>query len=274
MPRHVRPAPGHIASQRARPYVVRMFAELTPGRIKRAVRRQRDEATTRIRSILDGHSLSIVYQPIFDIRFGQVTGYEALSRFSNMPSRSPEMWFAEASSVDLGPALECKAIQAAQAGFDGASESYYLGLNVCPETLLCGELDLILGDTFPLERVLLEITEHAIINEYKPINRALASFRARGAKVAVDDAGSGYASFRHVLGLEPDVIKLDVSLIRDIDTHKARRALAAALIAFGEETGSEIVAEGVETEPELSTLRDLGVTKAQGFFLGRPGPLA
>lgn len=97
--------------------------------------------------------------------------------------------------------------------------------------------------------------------------------RQRGLKLAVDDAGAGFASFRHILKLKPDVIKLDTSLIRQIDTDTGCRALAAALIRFAEETGSKVVAEGVETEAELQALRELKVTKAQGYLLGRPAPL-
>lgn len=102
----------------------------------------------------------------------------------------------------------------------------------------------------------------------------LAPLRSRGLRLAVDDAGAGFASFRHILQLKPDIIKLDISITRDIDTQVSRRALAAALIRFAQETGSKIVAEGVETEAELAVLRGLSVDKAQGYLIGRPVPLA
>ena len=89
----------------------------------------------------------------------------------------------------------------------------------------------------------------------------------------LDDAGAGFASFRHILKLKPDVIKLDGSLIRNIDSSTVCRALAAALIRFAEETGSKVVAECIETEAELAVLRELKVNKAQGFLLGRPAPI-
>ena len=101
---------------------------------------------------------------------------------------------------------------------------------------------------------------------------ALRPLRARGMRLSVDDAGAGHSSFRHILRLHPDYIKLDISLTRDIDTDRNRRALAAALIGFAHETGAELIAEGVETESELATLRELGVHKAQGYLLGRPAP--
>ena len=102
---------------------------------------------------------------------------------------------------------------------------------------------------------------------------ALAPFRKRGARLAIDDAGAGYASMRHILRLKAAVIKLDMSLPRDIDTDMSRRALAKGLIAFAGEVGSRITAEGVETESELATLRAIGVDKAQGFFLSKPQAL-
>lgn len=106
-----------------------------------------------------------------------------------------------------------------------------------------------------------------------PASRGRSPLCARGIKLAVDDAGAGYASFRHILQLQPDTIKLDLSITRDIDTDCTRRALAAALIRFAQETGSQIVAEGVETDGELAVLRELGVDKAQGYLIGRPQPI-
>jgi EAL domain-containing protein (putative c-di-GMP-specific phosphodiesterase class I) len=120
----------------------------------------------------------------------------------------------------------------------------------------------------------LELTEHAPIEEYDALQAALASLRSAGLKLAIDDAGSGYASFRHILRLRPDIIKLDQSLIRDIDLDQGRRALALGLITFANETGCTIVAEGVENERELAVLQSLGVAAAQGYLLGRPAPLA
>ena len=139
-------------------------------------------------------------------------------------------------------------------------------------TLLKGSLDAVLAG-FPFERLMLEVTEHASVDDYSLIAAALKPLRERRLKLAVDDAGAGYASFRHILKLQPDVIKLDVSLIRKIDSDTGCRALAAALIRFAEETGSKIVAEGVETVAELQALCELKVNKAQGYLLGRPASI-
>lgn len=117
---------------------------------------------------------------------------------------------------------------------------------------------------------MLEITEHAHVEDYNCLLQAIEPLRARGVRLAVDDAGAGYSSLQHILQLQPDLIKLDIGLTRSIDLDPARRALASALVSFARETGSHIIAEGVETASELAALRSIGVDKAQGYFLGRP----
>jgi len=113
-----------------------------------------------------------------------------------------------------------------------------------------------------------------MIDDYQSLREALFPLRNKGVLLAVDDAGAGYANFSHILELEPDCIKLDRSLTAGLDTRIKSRALAASLIGFAEQTGSKIIAEGVETETELKILKELGVQKAQGYLFGRPLPLA
>jgi EAL domain-containing protein (putative c-di-GMP-specific phosphodiesterase class I) len=115
-----------------------------------------------------------------------------------------------------------------------------------------------------------EITEQAQVEDYDELNVALGHLREVGVRIAVDDAGAGYASLRHILRLEPDVIKLDKSLVRNVHRDRPRRALATALISFAAEIGATIVAEGIESAEELDALRDLGVTFGQGYHLARP----
>lgn len=124
----------------------------------------------------------------------------------------------------------------------------------------------------PLGRLVIEIKEHAHVENYDDLTAALTPLRTLGVKVAVDDVGSGYASMRHVLNIRPDIIKLDISLTRAIDSDRTRRALASALCEFARQTDRRIVAEGVETSEELETLRSLGVDAAQGYYLGKPVP--
>jgi EAL domain-containing protein (putative c-di-GMP-specific phosphodiesterase class I) len=147
-----------------------------------------------------------------------------------------------------------------------------LAVNISPTSIVSPAFNG-LFDNLPLDRLVLEVTEHAAIENYVQIKRALGSLRRRGLRLAVDDAGAGYNSFKHVLDLKPELIKLDISLTRAINRDPARRALADALTQFGRAMGSEIVAEGVETAAELETLRGIGVTKVQGYLVGCPAPL-
>jgi EAL domain-containing protein (putative c-di-GMP-specific phosphodiesterase class I) len=145
----------------------------------------------------------------------------------------------------------------------------YLAVNASPDTIFGDEAFNLLNG-MPAERIVLEVTEHAHVEDYDRLRQGLAPLRQRGVRLAVDDAGAGYSSLQHILHLQPDLIKLDMSLTRHIDLDPARRALASALIGFARDTGSRIIAEGVETASELATLRALGVEHAQGYFLGRP----
>jgi EAL domain-containing protein (putative c-di-GMP-specific phosphodiesterase class I) len=255
--------------------LMRVFADLTGRQIERdlALRKQDEEIAQRIRSVLNGDGLSMAYQPIYHLGDNRIVGFESLSRFSATPIRTPDVWFGEAHKIGLDVALETKAIGIALQGIGHLPGDVYISVNISPETILGGAIGNMLGG-MPLERVVLEVTEHVLIQRYHDIAALIGPLRERGLRIAVDDAGAGYASFRHILNLAPDLIKLDVSLTRNIDADNSRRALAAALIRFSEETGSEIIAEGVETASELDVLRQLGVTKAQGYLLGRPMPLA
>jgi EAL domain-containing protein (putative c-di-GMP-specific phosphodiesterase class I) len=145
-------------------------------------------------------------------------------------------------------------------------------MNASVETILSREFAEIMTG-LPADRIVIEITEHTDVDDYEDVVRALQPLRQRGIRLAIDDAGAGYSSLRHILNLQPDYIKLDMDLIRHIDIDPARRALASALIAFARDTDSTIIAEGVETASEFATLQSLGVEQAQGYFLGRPMPL-
>ena len=121
--------------------------------------------------------------------------------------------------------------------------------------------------------MVLELTEHAAVHDYEVLRQALLELRARGLRLAVDDAGAGYASLRHVLSLAPDIIKLDISLIREIETDRGARALASALISFAEQMGQLVIAEGIEHDRTVEVLAAIGVRYGQGFLLGRPAAL-
>lgn len=225
-----------------------------------------------ISGVLAAGGPDVVFQPIVDIDTGVHEGYEALSRFTGDQPRTPDRWFADASEVGLGPDLELAAISRALESLAALEPGTFLTLNVSAETILLpGLADLITPDVAP--RLILELTEHSPVEDYAPVLRSLAPLRDIGVRLAVDDTGAGYASLRHLLALDPDVIKLDISLVRDIETDPVRRALVAALVSFARETGFKVIAEGVENAQELAVLRTLGVRWAQGFHLAKPAAL-
>lgn len=235
-------------------------------------RRQVETATTaRVRGVLDDGGLRIALQPIVDSRDGHLLGVEALSRFPGHPGITPERWFDEAASAGLGTDLELLAVKTALGHAGVLPPGVYLSVNASPATLASRRVhDLIEQASFPAEQIVVEITEHVSIDSYEHMRPLIADLRALGARLAVDDAGSGYASFRHILELSPDFIKLDRQLIGGIDNDPAKRALVVALVTFGREICATFVAEGIETAAELATVAELGVHAAQGFHIGRP----
>lgn len=253
---------------------LRLFARFAGKVIERHAlsERQRDEKLGRIRAVIAKRDCWMVYQPIYHLVHNTIIGYEALARFRPEPYRSPDLWVDEAGEVGLRTRLEIMLLETALEALPLIPEDQYLSLNVCPDALLDGSVVALLAKQ-PLHRLMLEVTEHRSIVDYALLAAILEPLRQGGLRLAVDDAGAGYASFRHILKLKPDVIKLDRSLISNVDSDNDTCALAAALIRFAEQTGSNIIAEGVETDAELATLRGLQVTKAQGFLLGMPQPL-
>jgi EAL domain-containing protein (putative c-di-GMP-specific phosphodiesterase class I) len=254
--------------------LMQLFATFVAGLLEDELTQeeQNQRRLRRINQALTGDVLQTVYQPILNLAENRVVGYEALSRFQIEPAQPPDEWFREAGAVRMQEKLEIHAIRKALVGMPRIPNHAYLAFNVSPSTVLSGELDALLSSA-PAHRLTLEITEHAHVDDYAALERALQALRSRGVRVAVDDAGAGFASFRHIVKLRPDIIKIDRSLIALIDKDVSARAMAAALIRFAAETCASVVAEGVETEAELAVLRALAAEKAQGYLLGRPGPL-
>jgi EAL domain-containing protein (putative c-di-GMP-specific phosphodiesterase class I)/FixJ family two-component response regulator len=237
-----------------------------------ATREARDEGYRRIRQALDSDGVEVVFQPIVDLTDDTCVGYEALARFPGEPERTADRWFADAAELGLGQELEFLALRQAVAAFPQLGPDRFMSVNMSPATLLSTELTSVLADT-DYGRLVIELTEHVPVEDFDAIERAVGPYRSRGVRLAVDDTGAGYAGFRHILGLHPDVVKLDICLTRGIDIDPARRALAAALVQFSNDTGVQLIAEGVEQLSELTTLRELGIRWAQGFYLAHPGPL-
>ena len=229
----------------------------------------------RVAGLIAARGVQVVFQPIVDLATRRTVGFEALSRFPP-PDGSPLRWFDDADLAGLRAELEFASVRAALNQLDRLPSDAYVSLNFSPSVLNeLPRLDLdALAERVPLGRIVLEVTEQAPIDDYARLGEALADIRRRGARLAIDDAGAGFASMRHIVSLRPDIIKLDISLIRDIDSDPSRRALAASIALFGGQTGASIVAEGIETDGELAVLIELGIGFGQGYLLGRPAPLA
>ncbi len=221
----------------------------------------------RIVEAIAGRGRHLALQPIVDIRQGVAIAVEALSRFDSPPA--PDGWFADAVSVKLGTDLELACAQSALDAFKRSDLPNLISVNLSPEALLSPRCAPLL-EQVDRSRLIIEITEHAPVEDYAGLTKALAPHREAGALVAIDDAGAGYASFRHILRLTPAFIKVDIALIRDIDIDPVRQALITALSTVADTAGARLIAEGIETQAELDTLLQLGVTLAQGYLLCRP----
>jgi PAS domain S-box-containing protein len=224
-----------------------------------------NSARARTQGILDASAFTPFFQPIVDLHTGAVTGYEALSRFAD--GVPPDITFALAARCGLGLDLEAATIQAALEAAKSLPEDAYLSLNVSPALIASGAIRDLLA---PVSRaIVLEITEHEGIDDYPTLREGLAALGPT-VRVAVDDAGAGYASLRHILELAPAFVKLDIGLIRGINADPARQALIAGMGYFALKRKLRLIAEGIETTAELQALQVLGVGYGQGFLLGRP----
>jgi EAL domain-containing protein (putative c-di-GMP-specific phosphodiesterase class I) len=226
-------------------------------------------ARQRIVNVLDRLAFHPVYQPIVDLKRDRVVGDEALTRFED--GTAPDEQFAAAEAVGLGLALETATLRAAISAAGRLGPGMLLNLNVSPALVLEGKAirSLISGVR---QRVVLEITEHTAIADYAAFHRAVEAL-GPSVRLAVDDAGAGFASFRHILELRPAFVKLDRWIVAGIAHDPAKQALVAGMRQFARSTGCELIAEGVETENERTALVALGIRLAQGYLLGRPGPL-
>jgi EAL domain-containing protein (putative c-di-GMP-specific phosphodiesterase class I)/DNA-binding NarL/FixJ family response regulator len=224
------------------------------------------------RAIRDEGAFTIVFQPIVGLVDGVTVGVEALARFAGQPTQAPNLWFAKAASFGLQTQLELVAVRKALGALPHLPRGNFLAVNVSPETLTTAAFRELVASADG-ERLVVEVTEHAPVPDYSCVDDALCRLRALGVRLAIDDAGAGFASLRHILRLSPDLIKLDVSLIRDIHVDGSKQALAAGLISFAERIGASIIAEGIEQVEEAQALIELGVGYGQGYFFGRPGSL-
>lgn len=232
-------------------------------------RRRTGDTHALLERVIAEHAFEPVFQPIVELATRTVVGYEALTRFKD--GTPPDERFAEAETVGLGVWLEAAALAAVRRAAGRLPASQWLSVNVSPEMAADrGRLRRSLGT--PTRELVVEVTETRPISDYRRVRRNIASLGSR-VRLAVDDAGAGFASLRHIVELRPQFVKLDMGLVRGIDRDPARQALVAGMVHFASETSCALIAEGIETEAEQRTLRRLGVSLGQGYLLGRPLPI-
>lgn len=233
---------------------------------------RQQELLEQLTIALDGDGLDMVYQPIFDLETRKVVGVESLARFSLEPKRPPNEWFETAADLGLATRLEMTAVSRAIARRSQLPPGVFMAVNLSPEALMSPELVGVIPQGFA-DQLVIELTEHTPVLDYQALGLAFAPLRASGAALAIDDAGAGFASLRHILELAPQFIKLDISITQKIEHERVALALAVALTSFAGAIEARIIAEGIETASQLEALRSLGIRLGQGYHLAMPGPI-
>lgn len=212
------------------------------------------------------------FQPIYSLRDGFVVGYEAFSRFAVKPVRPPDRWFAEATQVGLGVELQALAIRRILSAATAANlpDGVFLSVNVSPHYLAVPTISAALAAAEP-GRLVVEITEEEPVTDYQAVRRAMEPYLERGVRFAVDDAGAGFASMRHITELQPAYVKLDADLVRGMSNRETLQAFLRALNGFATEIGAVLVAEGVESIVDLRALVATGFPLlVQGYAIAKP----
>lgn len=227
--------------------------------------------------MLEQNLFQIVYQPIVSLRTGGILGWEALTRGPQESYfRSPDIIFSFAEEAGLLYPLEkvCRQLAIRSVGDLGQEQKLFLNIHprtICDPNFVKGEtIKLISAMGVKPSNIVFEITERHSIKDFSYFNRTLEHYRNQGFMVAIDDAGSGFSCLQSIAEIKPDYIKLDMSLIRNISQNTVKRCLIETFINFAEKINCTIIAEGIETEEEMTTLSKIGVHYGQGYYLGRP----
>jgi diguanylate cyclase (GGDEF)-like protein len=224
---------------------------------------------SEIQRILSERAIEPLYQPVISLTTGRLIGYEALARFPDSPGRPPSTWFAQANACGLGPELEAAAIRAALERV-GRPPGTHIAVNVSPSALSTEAVKSVLPDD--LTEVTIELTEHEVYVGDSLLAHSIAQLRERGARIAIDDAGAGYAGLKQVMWVRPDIVKLDLELTRAIHSDPVRMALVESLVRFARRVGATVCAEGIESYDDIEVLANLDVPWGQGYAIGRPAP--
>jgi EAL domain-containing protein (putative c-di-GMP-specific phosphodiesterase class I) len=242
-----------------------LLSDLLAGEIAEESRLHRHRRRLE-RTIATG-AVNMAAQPILDLVDGRCREMEALARF-DAGLGAPDVVFALAEQVGLRQDLELLCIGKALTLLDVFPPHQALAVNMSPDIAIT--LPDVLPPDVPLKRLIVELTEHAAVSTYEELRSALQPLRSQGLRLAIDDAGAGFASLRHVVELRPEIIKVDRSLVAGISDDLARRSVVTTFVLLALDIGASVIAEGVETRDELRTLMALGVDAAQGYLIHRP----
>lgn len=231
------------------------------------------ESSERIEEVLESRQIEMVIQPIIELSTGDVVAVEALARFPGDVQRPADRWFADARAAGHQVDLEMLAVESALDLIDQLPADVHLAVNVGPATLLDERLAVALQNA-PRQRITIELTEHEDFIDYPTLISVTRRLRSTGVRLSIDDTGSGYSGLSHILKLRPDILKIDRDLTDGIDADLVRQSLATALVSFSAGLQAHLIAEGIETPEALDALVGLGVRYGQGFYLGRPAPVA
>lgn len=258
-----RPCPIDNCSERVAQFVTTVLSPAVAERM---------EWRGRLSEILRADRVPMVFQPIRELASLETVAVEALARFPGPPGAPPDRWFAHAHRVGLGVDLEILALRSALEALPYLPADISMGVNLGPQAMCSADVPRLI-DGYDAHRVVVELTEHAPISDYPAITSIVAALRCLGARLAVDDTGTGFSSLAHIVQLRPELVKLDRWITHGVDDDPVRQALVESLVSLATALDAHIVAEGIETHSELQTLLDLGVQLGQGYYLGRPVPL-
>ncbi len=241
-------------------------------------RQRRDSRSARdLEYVISERLVHTVYQPVIDLEKGRILGYEALSRVigENFPSVDAVFRAAQASNCLWKLERLCR--ERALEGVKNLPPNSLLFMNVEPESIFDphfrsdNTMRLLERAGLTPERVVLEVTEHSEVNDFTAFRQTLSYFRSRGFRLAIDDMGSAYAGLQSVAEIQPEFLKVDISLVRNLDTQPLKRELIATMARFSRSVGIQLIAEGIERPEELAALLEIGVPFGQGYLFARPG---
>lgn len=232
----------------------------------------RRELSRRIELALEPGAIDPVFQPVVDLQSRRLLGYEGLMRLPADREKPVEQWLEDAVVAGLGIDLEAAAIRAIADKLPFLPPDLRIGVNVSPAAVLTDEVSDLLASLGP-QTMVVELTEHAEVEDYDSLASCLAGLRSAGLRISIDDVGAGFASLRHILRLSPDSLKIDRSVSGSCEDDPAALALVRALVSFADALGIDVIAEGIESAAAAELLRDLGVRYGQGYHFGRPAPV-